>query len=72
MAGHLSLMGFSVNLFNRGEERIMGIKSTGGIELKGEIEGFGKVNLCTTSMQEAIEMLIYNGGCACLCPSLDG
>lgn len=55
MAGHLSLMGFSVNLFNRGEERIWGVKSTGGIELKGEIEGFGKVNLCTTNMQEAIE-----------------
>lgn len=55
MAGHLALMGYEVNLFNRNEERIWGIMSTGGIEVKGEIEGFGKINLATTSMKEAIE-----------------
>ncbi len=55
MAGHLAIMGYKVNLFNRNEERIWGIKSTGGIEVKGEVEGFGKLNLCTKSMQEAIE-----------------
>lgn len=55
MAGHLAIMGYKVNLFNRNEERIWGIKSTGGIEVKGEVEGFGKLNLCTTSMKEALE-----------------
>ena len=55
MAGHLAIMGYKVNLFNRNEERIWGIKSTGGIEVKGEVEGFGKLNICTTSMKDAIE-----------------
>ena len=54
MAGHLALMGHKVNLFNRGEERLWGVKSTGAIELTGEIEGFGEINLATNSLQEAI------------------
>lgn len=55
MAGHLALMGHKVNLFNRGEDRLWGVKSSGSIELTGEIEGFGNINLATTSMKEAIE-----------------
>jgi len=54
MAGHLALMGHKVNLFNRGEERLWGVKSSGNIELTGEVEGFGKLNLATTSIEEAI------------------
>ncbi len=54
MAGHLALMGHKVNLFNRGEERLWGVRSSGNIELTGEVEGFGKINLATTSMKEAI------------------
>jgi len=57
MAGHLALMGFSVKLFNRTEERLWGVKSSGGIELEGEIEveGFGAIPVATTSMEEALE-----------------
>lgn len=55
MAGHLAIMGFDVNLFNRNEERIWGIKISGGIELQGEVEGFGRVRMCTTVMKDAIE-----------------
>jgi len=54
MAGHLAIMGHKVNLFNRGEERLWGVKSTGGIEVQGEVSGFGKINLATTSMEEAV------------------
>jgi opine dehydrogenase len=54
MAGHLALMGYKVNLFNRGEERLWGVRSSGGIELEGEISGFGPVHLATNSMEEAI------------------
>ena len=54
MAGHLAMMGFEVNLFNRGEERLWGVKSSGGIELTGEVAGFGAVKMATTSMEEAI------------------
>jgi opine dehydrogenase len=55
MAGHLALMGHKVNLFNRGEERLWGVKSSGSIEITGEVEGFGKLNMATTSMKAAIE-----------------
>jgi opine dehydrogenase len=55
MAGHLALMGHKVNLFNRGEERLWGVKSSGAIELTGEVEGFGEISIATTNMQEAIK-----------------
>ncbi len=55
MAGHLALMGFNVNLYNRNEERLWGVMSTGGIEMVGEeVEGFGSISLATTSIEEAI------------------
>jgi len=55
MAGHLSLMGFEVRLFNRSEERLWGVKSTGEIDVVGEIEGHGNISVATASMEEAIE-----------------
>jgi opine dehydrogenase len=55
MAGHLSLMGFEVNLFNRSKERLWGVLSTGGIEVEGEVEGFGKINLASDDIKEVIE-----------------
>lgn len=55
MAGHLALMGHKVNLFNRGEERLWGVKSSGAIEITGEAEGFGELNLATSSIQDAIK-----------------
>ena len=55
MAGHLSLMGHKVNLFNRGEERLWGVKTSGSIEITGEVEGFGKISLATTSISDAIK-----------------
>ena len=55
MAGHLAIMGHKVNLFNRGEERLWGVKSSGAIEVTGEIEGFGEISLATNSIEEAIK-----------------
>jgi len=54
MAGHLALMGFTVNLFNRTEERIWAVQQRGGVELQGEIEGFGRLNIVTHHIEEAI------------------
>jgi opine dehydrogenase len=54
MAGHLALMGFTVNLFNRTEERIWAVQQRGGVELQGEIEGFGRLNTVTHVIEEAI------------------
>ena len=55
MAGHLALMGHTVNLFNRGEERLWGVRSSGAIEITGEVEGFGELNMATTSIKDAID-----------------
>jgi opine dehydrogenase len=55
MAGHLALMGFQVSLFNRTAERIWPVAERKGIELAGEIEGFGRVNKATADIEEALE-----------------
>ncbi len=55
MAGHLALMGFDVNFYNRTEARLWSIKARGGIDVLGEIEGFGKLKLITTEIDKAIK-----------------
>ncbi|MBK7173845.1 MAG: NAD/NADP octopine/nopaline dehydrogenase family protein [Bacteroidales bacterium] len=55
MAGHLAIMGYNVHLYNRGDERLWGIRSIGGIELSGAVKGFGEITLTTNSIREAIE-----------------
>lgn len=55
MAGHLAIMGFEVRLFNRHENRLWGVKGTGGIEVEGEVEGFGRLMCATTNMEEALD-----------------
>ncbi len=55
MAGHLAIMGFEVKLFNRSAERLWGIKSTGEIDVVGEIEGHGKIVLASSSIKDIIE-----------------
>lgn len=57
IAAHLSILGYQTNLFNRSVRRIEAIKRIGGIEVCGEIEGLAKLNIVTTSIQEAIEQV---------------
>lgn len=54
MAGHLSLMGYPVTLFNRSEARLIPIRNAGGIELSGVIEGVARIAVATANMEEAI------------------
>jgi opine dehydrogenase len=54
MAGHLGIMGFEVNLYNRTEERLWGVKAREGIEIEGEISGFGKIRAASIDMGEII------------------
>jgi len=54
MAGHIALMGFKVNLYNRTEERIWAVQQRGGVELQGEIEGFADLNIITSDIEQAI------------------
>ncbi len=58
MAAHLALMGFPVTLYNRTPAHVSVIKARGGIELEGYGEwphGFGRVDLVTSNMGEALE-----------------
>ena len=55
MAGHLGIMGCKVNLYNRSGDRLSTIQHAGSIELTGQLEGVGKLNLVTTDIEKAIE-----------------
>jgi len=55
MAGHLAIMGFEVNLYNRTEERLWGVKARQGIEITGEVTGFGKIAVASTNIEEVLE-----------------
>ncbi|MCX7026151.1 MAG: NAD/NADP octopine/nopaline dehydrogenase family protein [Spirochaetes bacterium] len=55
MAGHLGFMGFEVRLYNRTDEHLNAVRWYKGVELEGEIEGFGPVKLATSSIQAAVE-----------------
>lgn len=54
MAGHLSLMGCKVNLYNRTEARIRAIQERGGIDVGGVVSGFAPLNCVTADPVEAI------------------
>jgi opine dehydrogenase len=55
MAGHLAIMGFRVNLYNRGRRRILPVIQRGGIKVEGEVKGFGKIDLASTNIKECME-----------------
>lgn len=55
MAGHLSLMGFKVNLYNRGANRIRLVQKRKEIKIEGEIRGIGKLEVVSTDMKECLE-----------------
>lgn len=55
MAGHLAVMGFYVNLWNRSPERVEHVSLRGGIEVDGEVEGFGRPQIATANIRKAIK-----------------
>ncbi len=55
MAGHLAIMGFPVNLYNRGENKIRPVANRGSIKVEGEVKGFGKVKLASTNIEECLK-----------------
>jgi len=59
MAGHLSLMGFDVSLYNRSMERLHSIKAAGGLEIITDYadflpHGFAELKVVTNDPEEAI------------------
>ncbi len=55
LAGHLSLMGYSVRLYDIMEDTVNTINKQGGIHVTGVVEGFGEPELVTTDIAEALE-----------------
>ncbi|SKC51408.1 NAD/NADP-dependent octopine/nopaline dehydrogenase family protein [Maledivibacter halophilus] len=55
MAGHLAIMGFPVKLYDIFPETIEAIRKQGGIKVEGAVEGFGKLELATTDISQALE-----------------
>jgi len=54
MAGHLAMMGFKVNLYNRGRKKIRPVSERKGIKIEGEIKGFGKIELASSNIKECL------------------
>ncbi len=54
MAGHLGIMGFPVRIYNRTDENLHAVRWHGGIKVTGEVEGFGPIQVATSTMSEAI------------------
>lgn len=53
-AGHLGILGFPVRLYDIIPETVMAINQQGGIHVEGAVEGFGKVELATIDLKEAV------------------
>jgi opine dehydrogenase len=54
MAGHLSMLGFKVNLFNRSKARILPVQQRGGIDVRGVVSGFAPLRYITADPAEGI------------------
>lgn len=55
LAGHLSLMGYPVRLFDIVESTVKVINDQGGIYVTGVVEGLGKPELVTTDIARALD-----------------
>lgn len=53
-AGHLGILGFPVTIFDVMPETIKAINHEGGIHVEGAVNGFGKIELATTDIAEAV------------------
>lgn len=55
LAAHLALKGFEVNLYNRTYSNILPIAKLKGIEIEGEVNGFGRLGVVSDNISEIIE-----------------
>jgi len=64
MAGHLAIMGFNVNLYNRGKKRVRPLSHRMAIKLEGEIQGIGNIALASNNIKDLKEnqVVILNPG----------
>jgi opine dehydrogenase len=55
LSAHLALMGFTVRLYDIFPQTIEAIHSAGGIQADGAVKGFGKIELATTDIAQAVD-----------------
>jgi opine dehydrogenase len=55
MAGHLGILGHPVNLYNRTDDNLAGVRWHGGVKVDGAVVGFGPVALATSDLPEALD-----------------
>ncbi|MCL4465555.1 MAG: NAD(P)-binding domain-containing protein, partial [Chloroflexi bacterium] len=55
IGAHMTLKGFSVNLFSFYERELTAARERGGVEVMGGAQGFAKLNKITTSLDEAVK-----------------
>jgi len=55
MAGHFALLGHKITLYNRDLSKIVSVLDNKGINLEGEIEGFGEIEVVTNDLELAIK-----------------
>lgn len=55
IGGYLAIKGHTVSLYDRSPEKINTLKKGGGIELTGQISGFGKIDTFTSNIANAIK-----------------
>lgn len=54
MAGDLALRGASVALWNRTATHVVALRARGGVEVTGEIEGFGRIPLISDDLEQVL------------------
>jgi opine dehydrogenase len=54
MAGDLAVRGAPVVLWNRTAANVSILRARGGVEVQGEVEGFGRVSLVTDDLEQAL------------------
>jgi opine dehydrogenase len=55
LAAHIAIKGFPVSLYNRTLSRIRPIIKMKGIELEGEVKGFGRLDVVTDDIKKAVD-----------------
>ncbi len=55
MAGHLTLMGYDVSLYDIDVDKINCLKNKGGVHLEGRLQGYGKISCITTDIEYAVK-----------------
>ena len=54
LAAYLALNGHDVNLYNRSKSKLRPIQKQNEIHVEGEVNGFGQLARCTSSIKHAI------------------